>query len=904
MGGRVTPVSGGPGPVRFVCALGCEQDAEVKLIFPDRPIVTGPSKGCCRLLLNHAHPRGASRSFGAEPSTGGLRCEVCDSGARRVIGPSCCGTPRLWVVLGLCLSLRWVSAADRAAIDPSKLPPAATAKVDFDRDIKPLFEGACYRCHGVERPKNGFSLTTREAALKGGDNGVDILPGRSAESPLIHYVARLVEDMEMPPAGKGQPLTADQVGLLRAWIDQGVPWSTQAPTSHVAVALTTGGGWIGVSGNERVFREQNWQKEGWTGGLERFRIQETKPGGKTVTLEGRAIPNQDDYQVGLTLEKRDLGFARFGYEQYRKYFNDAGGVYLPDGLGPYRLDQDLHLNVGKVFAELGLTAPHWPRVVLGYEYLYREGDRSTLEWGPVGTTAGVFDPANNPKAIYPAAKSIDEKTHVLRLDISHDVHGFFLEDNFRAEFYDQNNQRQDAVYYQTGQAGPDKLTLVDERYRHFQAANAFRMERQVRDWLFVSGGYLFTRLSGDAGFNLNTALTPFAAPPPPGTRFDPFWFSQELLLDQQTHVFNVNTMWGPWQGLLFSAGVQNEWLTQHGFGRVRLDEGDPLKPGPGFAQPATLASDYDKFATEENFGLRYTRIPFTVFFADARFQQESLGQYEEQNGGVHDFLDNVDATASLAEFRTGFSVSPWQKVALNAHYRHRYEKDDYNFLNDLTRAFGPPQPIGTYPGFIRSRTMFTDEAEAKLILKPAAWLKTSLSYQIIGTDYHTTTRSFSVVDPGDISPGGDLLAGKYDAHVYGVNLTIVPWRRVYLSSTFTYSDALTSTPITSQGAVAPYRGDVYNVLSSATYMLSPANDLTLSYSFNRADYGQNNAAAGLPLGIGYDWHSLNAAILHRFSKHVLGKLQYTFMNYREPTAGSANDYSAHGIFASMTFLWP
>src|SRR5690242_7299462 len=81
-----------------------------------------------------------------------------------------------------------------ADVDISKLPPAATTQVDFDRDIKPIFEAACFRCHGPERPKSGFRLDTREGALKGGENGVDIIPGKSAESPLIHYVSYLVED--------------------------------------------------------------------------------------------------------------------------------------------------------------------------------------------------------------------------------------------------------------------------------------------------------------------------------------------------------------------------------------------------------------------------------------------------------------------------------------------------------------------------------------------------------------------------------------------------------------------------------------------------------------------------------------------------------------------------------------
>src|SRR5262245_20655877 len=86
-----------------------------------------------------------------------------------------------------------------ADVDISKLPPPASKQIDFSHDIKPIFEVSCLRCHGPEKPKSGFRLDNREAALKGGKEGVDILPGQSAQSPLIHYVARVVPDMEMPP---------------------------------------------------------------------------------------------------------------------------------------------------------------------------------------------------------------------------------------------------------------------------------------------------------------------------------------------------------------------------------------------------------------------------------------------------------------------------------------------------------------------------------------------------------------------------------------------------------------------------------------------------------------------------------------------------------------------------------
>src|SRR6266850_708684 len=117
-------------------------------------------------------------------------------------------------------------AAD-APVDRAKLPPAATRQVSFGTEIKPLLEASCLKCHSGEKPKGKYSLVSRELALKPGDDGPNILPGKSAESRLIHFVSRLVEDMEMPPADKGKPLTGEQVGMLRAWIDQGAAWPAE-----------------------------------------------------------------------------------------------------------------------------------------------------------------------------------------------------------------------------------------------------------------------------------------------------------------------------------------------------------------------------------------------------------------------------------------------------------------------------------------------------------------------------------------------------------------------------------------------------------------------------------------------------------------------------------------------------
>ncbi|HVR75362.1 MAG TPA: ankyrin repeat domain-containing protein [Planctomycetota bacterium] len=112
-----------------------------------------------------------------------------------------------------------------AASDASR--PAAQT-VDFARDMKPLFERSCLACHGADKPKSGFQVASRESLLKGGESGAAaIVPGKSAESPLLRFVAGEVEDMEMPPLAKRDrfpPLSPDEIARLRAWIDQGAAW--------------------------------------------------------------------------------------------------------------------------------------------------------------------------------------------------------------------------------------------------------------------------------------------------------------------------------------------------------------------------------------------------------------------------------------------------------------------------------------------------------------------------------------------------------------------------------------------------------------------------------------------------------------------------------------------------------
>ncbi len=118
--------------------------------------------------------------------------------------------------------------------EPVQLPPPAEREVDFAREVAPLLENRCFLCHGSQQQMKGLRLDRREDALRGGESGPVILPGNSAESRLIQLIAGTNPTKVMPPAGDG--LTTEQVGVVRAWIDQGAKWPAAEPTDSAARA--------------------------------------------------------------------------------------------------------------------------------------------------------------------------------------------------------------------------------------------------------------------------------------------------------------------------------------------------------------------------------------------------------------------------------------------------------------------------------------------------------------------------------------------------------------------------------------------------------------------------------------------------------------------------------------------
>ena len=141
--------------------------------------------------------------------------------------------------------------------------------VDYLQEIVPILQRNCIACHNQQDTQGGLVLETPESMRKGGDNGPALLPTRGTDSLMLKMASHNLEPV-MPPSGNdvnAKPLTPDELGLLRLWIDQGAQGSAKAlelspkgmrpipsrVTPVYSLDLTDDGQYLAVARGNRLF---------------------------------------------------------------------------------------------------------------------------------------------------------------------------------------------------------------------------------------------------------------------------------------------------------------------------------------------------------------------------------------------------------------------------------------------------------------------------------------------------------------------------------------------------------------------------------------------------------------------------------------------------------------------------
>ncbi len=145
---------------------------------------------------------------------------------------------RLWID-DLVLSRSWddvLEAVSAPALAEAPLPGTPwEGTVDFAHDVYPLLKSRCFKCHSGDKPESGFRLDVRNEILGYSTGDPLAEPGKARASRLIEKVTESNPEDRMPPAeGGGDPLKDREIGLLAAWIEQGMTWDEKLlPTPRI-----------------------------------------------------------------------------------------------------------------------------------------------------------------------------------------------------------------------------------------------------------------------------------------------------------------------------------------------------------------------------------------------------------------------------------------------------------------------------------------------------------------------------------------------------------------------------------------------------------------------------------------------------------------------------------------------
>jgi hypothetical protein len=652
-----------------------------------------------------------------------------------------------------------------------------------------------------------------------------------------------------------------------------------------------------VSGNKSKFREDTWTRDGWTGGVGEFDWSRKIDKDTDFRLNGRGIVDQRDYDIHLDLTKHDFGFVRMGFTQYPKYFDSEGGYYGSFPISTFSLLTDPQLDIGHMTFDAGLTLPDLPKFTFGYERQYKSGSKSMLEWGSVTETVpgSVFPNGATAKKIYPGVKGIDENVDIFKLGVDHSIGSLNLGDNFYFEKYDNATQLLDEEAL-TSPANTATFRQTNEQFKHDMFSNSYHMDQHLNDKVFWSAGYLFTSMNGGGNYNVNNIYYGVA----PGAT-DPLYKVPWINMNDHSNVGNVNLMVGPFKDLTAYVGMQGEKTHTESFMMGN------------FATVGTAVDNrvaytvLDEKSTEEDIGFRYTMIPYTTVYAEARFTQENYGSDQNETdlttpGGSNTYGAGIGTDTMKQQYKVGFSTSPWARVNVTSQYQHNREENNYG-INYLTGGDAIPAvpTTGTWgAGYIRNLTFDTDEVSAKLAVRPCSRVNVTMKYQLVSTSIKSQAIN------------GTVPACQFNQNIYSMSATWTPINRLYLMGLVSYQDTLTTAFDNSSNTVIPYRGNVYSVIGSVGYVLDNKSDVDLQLCYSHSDnfvnngyvYGPGSLPAtqyGLPYMVSDDLTNASIGWKRKIDDHSTVGVRFGFANNREPSSGGVNDYSAYIASVSYTF---
>jgi hypothetical protein len=650
------------------------------------------------------------------------------------------------------------------------------------------------------------------------------------------------------------------------------------------IELTTGG--FLTSGNQAEAEQVQRWNAGAFGGIEDLHIQGKVFTNAMLTLDGRSIYDQHDYDLKLRLERQDKWYFLLHFDNFSTWFGDIGGFYPPTGTLYQGSGRALGLDRGEISFEAGVTPKKWPAITFSYTHSYREGEKSSTIWGPLHP-----DPLNSPAAVrglYPSVYDIDETVDAFDLNMKKQIKKTNLGAGLHYEHGDLNDGL-NSTFFSGEQPIPNYQNDRTEHQRN--TYDLFSVNATSETWLknnlMLSAGGMFANLDNNfSGSQIygNAFGASYSSSPINGLGYYNMTGDSRM----REYVMDLNLLAIPAKTFTItpSLRVQKETWDANSTGTGTLND-NPTESFEG-------QSARDMIDVTEGLEMRYTGVTNWVFSARGEWDERDgnltqLGGLSQINGfGVPIVTNFTDDSSLLQKYSAGARWYPLSRLILD--FGGYYKNEEYNYNSPANST-----PNGdTYPGYFAVQSHETYDGNCRVTFRPVhnVTLVSRYEYQLSTVD----------TAPSPASGMGQVDSSRMTTHVIAQDVGWVPWSRLSLQAGFNYVLSTIKTPASAAtAAILNEQNNYWTVNFSSGFVVDDKTTLNLNYFYFRADDYRDNSNAGVPLGSGAREHGVTCALTRRINPHTRLNLKYGYYNYANALIGGNGNFQAQMVSASLQY---
>src|SRR5690242_12926092 len=426
--------------------------------------------------------------------------------------------------------------------------------------------------------------------------------------------------------GKSAATTTEQETEYKNWIEVGV-----------------GGTW--TSGDRAQFEQQHWLPGDQPyGGITDLHYEHSVGEKATLTIDGHALWDINDYDIKVDLSQPNVGYIRGGFTAFRTWYDGNGGFFPGNnGQGTWFAPPfpEMHIDRDEIWLEMGLRVPDWPEITIHYSHEIRDGQKDSTIWGDTTLTGLKINPT---RKLAPAYRDIDEKRDILAADATKTFGNTDVGIGMRWDHYTIDNNLQ--LERNAGKLPPNVTSPSQQRIITQQDENDvdtfdghILSETRIKDNLWFTSAYSYTTEGADMSGSriVGQSYNPvFVLTFPQLQSNDHAILNLAGMSESQVHVFNSNLFWVPVKDLEALVGFRytHENIDSSS---TFLDANTATAPPPTHYTPAIPKSadtSEDTNETAERLELRYKRFQNWLFYAEAELEQAWGDVREHEFGGA------------------------------------------------------------------------------------------------------------------------------------------------------------------------------------------------------------------------------------------------------------------------------